>query len=29
MAKRLQIEFLTGDEAFKKLPNVEFVKATQ
>lgn len=25
-AKRLNVKFLTGDEAFKELPNVEFVK---
>ena len=29
MAQRLNMKFLTGDEAFKKLSNVEFVKATE
>ena len=27
MAKRENLKFLTGDEGFKQLPNVEFVKA--
>ncbi len=27
MAKRLKIKFLTGDEGFRNLSNVEFVKA--
>ncbi len=27
VAKRLKIKFLTGDEGFRNLPNVEFVKA--
>lgn len=27
LAKKLSIKFLTGDEGFKNLPNVEFIKA--